>query len=234
MTDKWKKHEVNIYINIIIASSYRKYSISTKNNYYYDGCDIYINHVTQLTSEEVSSTILCVFGMARPGIEPPGLTLCNTRYVSKVKWINAGKGVEASLTPRCSGYWKESLLDALDYGRQLTALTSSQPTSVILLRLVYSCFNMVSPYGVFVLLSEDIQFLSLGLLSEFFISVLTDGFPPEFERQQVSSSLHDSSQYSGRFQKWTSLDSLPPSRYFQVFQYLYQFFGYSTKSSYYN
>ena len=35
---------------------------------------------------------------------------------------------------------------------------------------------------------------------EFFTSVLADGFSLEFERQQVSSSLQDSSQYSGRSQ----------------------------------
>ena len=34
---------------------------------------------------------------------------------------------------------------------------------------------------------------------EFFTSALADGFSHEFEWQQVSSSLHDSSQYSGRF-----------------------------------
>ena len=33
---------------------------------------------------------------------------------------------------------------------------------------------------------------------EFFISVLADGFSQEFEWQQVSSSLQDSSQDSGR------------------------------------
>ena len=35
---------------------------------------------------------------------------------------------------------------------------------------------------------------------EFFKSVLTDGISLEFEWQQVSSSLPDSSQYSGRSQ----------------------------------
>ena len=34
-------------------------------------------------------------------------------------------------------------------------------------------------------------------LSEFFISVLADGFRLEFEWKQVSSSLQDSSQYFG-------------------------------------
>ena len=35
---------------------------------------------------------------------------------------------------------------------------------------------------------------------EFFTSVLADGLSLEFEWQQVSSSLQDSSQYSGRTQ----------------------------------
>ena len=34
---------------------------------------------------------------------------------------------------------------------------------------------------------------------EFFTSALADGFSLESEWQQVSSSLQDSSQYSGRF-----------------------------------
>ena len=38
------------------------------------------------------------------------------------------------------------------------------------------------------------------LLDEFFISALDDGLSLEFEWQQVSSSLQDSSQYSGRSQ----------------------------------
>ena len=50
---------------------------------------------------------------------PPCLTLSNIRYVSRVKWSNPGKGVALSPTPRCSSYWKRSLLVALDYGRQL-------------------------------------------------------------------------------------------------------------------
>ena len=39
-------------------------------------------------------------------------------YVSRVKWDNPGKGIAPSPTPRCSNYWKESLLVALDNGRQ--------------------------------------------------------------------------------------------------------------------
>ena len=48
--------------------------------------------------------------------------------------------------------------------------------------------------------------------------MLADGFSLEFERQQVSSSLQDSSQDSGRSAQCCHLDSLYPSAYFQVFQ----------------
>ena len=51
---------------------------------------------------------------------PPCLALSNIRYVSMIKWSNPGKEVAPSPTPRCSSYWKGSLLIALDYGRQLT------------------------------------------------------------------------------------------------------------------
>ena len=50
---------------------------------------------------------------------PPCLTLSNIRYVSRVKWSNPRKGVAPSPTRQCSSYWKENLLVALDYGRQL-------------------------------------------------------------------------------------------------------------------
>ena len=33
---------------------------------------------------------------------PPYLTLSNSRYVSRVKWSNPGKGVAPSPPPRCS------------------------------------------------------------------------------------------------------------------------------------
>ena len=50
---------------------------------------------------------------------PPWLTVRNIRYISRVKWSNPGKGVAPTPTPRCSSYWKGSLLVTLDYGRQL-------------------------------------------------------------------------------------------------------------------
>ena len=55
---------------------------------------------------------------------------------------------------------------------------------------------------------------------EFFTSVLADGFSLESEWQQVSSSLQDSSQYSGRLQLFSSLDGLHSSANFQVFPFL--------------
>ena len=54
-----------------------------------------------------------------------------------------------------------------------------------------------------------------------FTSVLADGSILESELQQVSSSLLNSHQYSGRSQKCCSLDSFHTSRYFQVLQFLY-------------
>ena len=53
---------------------------------------------------------------------------------------------------------------------------------------------------------------------EFLTSVLADGFSLEFEWQQVSSSLQDSSRDSGRSQQCSRLDSLYPSANFQVLQ----------------
>ena len=52
---------------------------------------------------------------------------------------------------------------------------------------------------------------------EFFTSALADGLTLEFEWQQVSSSLQDSSQYYGRSQKCSSLNGLHSSANFQVF-----------------
>ena len=48
-------------------------------------------------------------------------TLLNTQhYKVRVKWRNPGKGVVPFPTPCCRSYQKGSLLDALDYGHQLT------------------------------------------------------------------------------------------------------------------
>ena len=52
---------------------------------------------------------------------------------------------------------------------------------------------------------------------EFFTSALTDGFSLEFEWQQVSSSLQDSSQYSSRSQQWMVSTRPPTSKSFSPF-----------------
>ena len=68
---------------------------------------------------------------------PPCLTLSNMRYVSWEKWSNPGKGVAFSPTPRCSSYWKGSLLVALDYGRQLTLKILNTHTHIY----IYICIT---------------------------------------------------------------------------------------------
>ena len=55
---------------------------------------------------------------------------------------------------------------------------------------------------------------------EFFTSALADGLSVEFEWQQVSSSLQDSSQYSSRSKKsvvWMESILPPISDYFNLF-----------------
>ena len=61
--------------------------------------------------------------------------------------------------------------------------------------------------------------------------MLADSFSQEFEWQQVSSSLQDSSQYSGRSQQYCRLDSLYPSAIFQVLKAFHvpRFFQFSSK-----
>ena len=55
-------------------------------------------------------------------------------------------------------------------------------------------------FQFFLPLSIIIVFILLFTPLEFFASVLADGLSLEFEGQQVSSSLQDSSQYSGHSQ----------------------------------
>ena len=57
---------------------------------------------------------------------------------------------------------------------------------------------------------------------EFFTSALANGLSLEPERQQVSSNLRVSSQYSGRSQQYCSLDRLQSTSYFQVLHSLHQ------------
>ena len=72
------------------------------------------------------------------------------------------------------------------------------------------------------------------LLFEFSTPALADGFSLEFEWQQVSSSLQDLSQYSGRSQYCRSFDGLLSSCNFQVLQSLHQFLVDCTMRTDYN
>ena len=56
---------------------------------------------------------------------------------------------------------------------------------------------------------------------EFLTSALADALSLEIEWQQVSSSLQDSSQYSGRFQYCCCLNDLHSAANFQILQALW-------------
>ena len=58
---------------------------------------------------------------------------------------------------------------------------------VVLLRIVPWKYNCVEKIIIIIIIP-----------GEFFTSVLADGFALDFQWQQVSTSLQDSSQYSGR------------------------------------
>ena len=64
--------------------------------------------------------------------------------------------------------------------------------------------------------------------------MLADGFPLEFERQQVSTSVLNSFQYSDRFQQCSRLDGLHLFSYFQTPQSLHKSFGGCTERTNYN
>ena len=61
-------------------------------------------------------------------------------------------------------------------------------------------------------------YYSYSIHWEFFMSALADDLSLEFEWQQVSSSLQNSSQYSGRCRQCCGLDGIHSSSYFQVTQ----------------
>ena len=87
---------------------------------------------------------------------------------------------------------------------------------------IWSNLNFLNISRWIILPTQSCLLLLLLLFTplEFFTSVLADGFSLEFEWQQVSSSLQDLSQYSGRPQQCCRLDSLYPSANFQAIQAL--------------
>ena len=75
-------------------------------------------------------------------------------------------------------------------------LWSAETAKSTILQVLYFCWLLLSL--VFWPRLSDPLILFLFTPLEFFTSVLADGFSLEFEGQQVSSSLHNSSQDSGR------------------------------------
>ena len=104
----------------------------------------------------------------------------------------------------------------------LPNLTNAVVWMVLILPLISNSTSLFSKPLWTVLSTPPMQpspsLLLLFTLLEFFTSVLADGLSLEFEWQQVSSSLQDSSRYSGRSQQCCHLDSLYPSTNFQVLQ----------------
>ena len=84
------------------------------------------------------------------------------------------------------------------------------------------------------MLSAYFIYFIILLIGEFFTPALADGFPPEFEWQQVSSSLLDSSLYFGRSQQCCSLDGLHLWSYFKILHTLCQSFGGCIERTNYN
>ena len=75
-------------------------------------------------------------------------------------------------------------------------------TSGITITLMFYCFFSSLAWSWYLFL-----FIIILLIWEFFTLALADSLPLELEWQKVSSSLQDTSQYSGRCQLCCSLDS---------------------------
>ena len=75
--------------------------------------------------------------------------------------------------------------------------------------------------------------ISLGLIHGSLLLLLLHHGSVSHQPKQFSSSLQDSSQYSGRSQSCGSLDGLHLSSYFQVLYSLYQSFGDCSKRTNY-
>ena len=83
--------------------------------------------------------------------------------------------------------------------------------------------SFLETYNLF--LSSLRRKIIILLFREFCTPAVTDGFRLVYEWQQVSTSLQDSSRYSGQSQQSYSLDGIQTSSYFQFVQSLYQSFG---------
>ena len=92
-----------------------------------------------------------------------------------------------------------------------SSLAKSKYFSLISFSLIFTLWSVgARKSGLPVGIRRLLLFYSL----DFFTSALADGFLLGFEWQQVSSSLQDSSQYTGRSLQFCSLDNLHLFRYF--------------------
>ena len=113
---------------------------------------------------------------------PPCLTHSNTRYESRLKWSNPGKGLAPSHT--CSSYCKGSLRVVLVYGRQLyiyftfsylricwsLSIFSLSPTPLYFFRDAYYYCCLVYLRGYIA------TYLPLTFSNQWFISVWTEWY----------------------------------------------------------
>ena len=98
------------------------------------------------------------------------------------------------------------------------------PGLVVLPRLGRQLYHNIREKSVCLIFQDELLLVWLIYSLRVSTSVLADSFSLEFEWQQVSSSLQDSSQYSGRSQQCCHLDSLYPSANFQVLQDYYYYY----------
>ena len=105
----WIKVRLNIFPSL--QETHCQYFAAKQTNFIYS-CNI----------SGVQSQVASYQKLLKWYLIPLCLTLSNIRYVSRVEWSNPRKGAVPSPTPRCSSYWKGSLLVALDLCRQLHLL----------------------------------------------------------------------------------------------------------------
>ena len=160
----------------------------------------------------------------------PCLTLSIIRYRSRVKWSNPGNGVAPSPTPRCSSYWKGSLLVTLDCSCRLYLLIYIILLSFYTLRIFHTGCSWWSLTGVCVTASL-LRSLWLFWLFKPILTMLWSGwsrfflwfpiplifFPILWERNSKRTNYNWYPSHPYVFFLWFSGK-------FQVFMYLFAFF----------
>ena len=81
---------------------------------------------------------------------------------------------------------------------RILSIISRHIISLYLMGMIH--FWVFRGFEMFSTEKSPLHFIIIIIYTEFFTSALANGFSLEFEWQQISSSLQDSSQYSGRSQ----------------------------------